>query len=535
MLAAISGLLVAVAFPHPFIHPSINTLAWIGLIPLLFALQRSNLKTTPLLGLAFGLPFFLTVLYWIRIFGSIAWVALGIMLSLWMILFALGAWTTMRTYKGAAQFVILPALWTLCELGRSLGPWGFSWANLGSTVDNRYLLQLASYVGEYGLSFVMVMVNLIGLRVIEFVVTQVEHRDREQVVARMRLAALGVATLIASVAIWPAASAIVVEAAGPGGVGASRTAHLAETPSSVKVAIIQANVPQILKANVGNDDAIKARYLTMTKEALKSKPDLIIWPESALVSYVKDEQGFLEEVNKLLIPKKTSLIFGIFEDEHGFTHNNAFFFDRFGRRQTYRKIHLVPFGEYIPMRSLVERINNLATLVRNLSPGTEYKVFDFPGQVEKERAACTDTASHSLGKFSTIICFESSDSPLVGRMVNAGARALVVITNDGWFGKTAALEQHFRITRMRAAEYGIPVIQAANTGISGIIDSHGLIQEKSGAERQQVISGTLEFSPGTSFFARYGSLMPYLYLTIALVGVLYGFAKRTTIPQIYHL
>ncbi|PIX51258.1 MAG: apolipoprotein N-acyltransferase, partial [Candidatus Aquicultor secundus] len=99
-------------------------------------------------------------------------------------------------------------------------------------------------------------------------------------------------------------------------------------------------------------------------------------------------------------------------------------------------------------------------------------------------------------------------------MVNAGAQALVVITNDGWFGKTAALEQHFRITQMRAAEYGIPVIQMANTGISGIIDSNGRITAKSGAEQQQILSGTLEFSPGTSFFARYGRLMPYLYLAI---------------------
>ncbi|MHB8841916.1 MAG: apolipoprotein N-acyltransferase [Candidatus Aquicultor sp.] len=523
LLAIVSGLLLALAFPYP----SIGSLAWIGLIPLLFALQRTNAKGAALLGFAFGLSFFFIVLYWIQVFGFIALIALSSMLSLWMVLFALGARLVMRTYKGTAQFVILPALWALCELGRALGPWGFAWANLGSTADNPYLLQLASYIGEYGLGFVFVMINLIGLRAIEAVVAQVERRDREWVVARVRLAALGITTLIASVMIWPAASAIVVDAAGPGETGMHASQSL-KAPSAIKVAIIQANIPQNLKADVGNDDAIKARYLTMTKEALKSKPDLIIWPESALVSYISNEREFVEKLNKLLVPRNTSLIFGCFEDDAGLIHNDAFYFDRYGRRQAYRKIHLVPFGEYIPMRALVERINNLATLVRNITPGTDYKVFEFPGQIQRgqEGYARTDAAIHSIGRFSTIICFESCDSPLVAKMVNAGAQALVVITNDGWFGKTAALEQHFRITRMRAAEYGVPVIQTANTGISGIIDGNGRITAKSGVEQQRILLGTIEFSPGVSFFTRYGHLMPYLYLAIILAAALYRRALK---------
>ena len=533
LLAIVSGSLLALAFPSP----SIGSFALVGLIPLLFALQRSNAKGAALLGFIFGLSFFLTVLYWIQVFGFIAWIALASMLSLWMVLFALGVWIVMRTFKGTAQFVIIPALWALCELGRALGPWGFAWANLGSTANNPYLLQLVSYIGEYGLGFVFVMVNLIGLRAIEAVIAWVESRDRQWIAARTRLAALGLVTLIASVSIWPAAGAIMVEATGPNGAGAqTQTTESLKEPSTIKVAIIQANVPQSLKADTGNDDAIKARYLAMTKEALKSKPDLIIWPESALVSSISNEQDFLEEVNKLLIPKKTSLIFGCFEDEADLIHNDAFYFDRFGRRQAYRKIHLVPFGEYIPMRGLVERINNLATLVRNITPGTDCKVFEFPGQIQRgqEGSARTDAAIRSIGRFSTVICFESCDSPLVGKMVNAGAQALVVITNDGWFGKTAALEQHFRITRMRAAEYGVPVIQTANTGISGIIDSNGRITAKSGVEQQQILAGTLEFSSGVSFFARYGRLMPYLYLAIVLAGALYGLAvKLKAAPSLY--
>ncbi len=205
---------------------------------------------------------------------------------------------------------------------------------------------------------------------------------------------------------------------------------------------------------------------------------------------------------------------------NGDIYNSAFYINAQGVCQEYRKIHLVPFGEYMPMRSVVERLNDMAKLVRDIKPGSSYKVFNTP----KDTRGLT-------GKFSTIICFESSDSALVGKMVRNGARMIVVITNDAWFGDTAAIMQHFRITRMRAVEYGIPIIQAANTGVSGIIGSSGKVILRTGVEKQQLLYGTAAFAAKPSFFARFGYLIIYLYLAFLLVGLLYRLYYSAQIRQ----
>ncbi len=484
ILAAISGILLAI----PFIYPSAGVIVWFGLSPLFFAAKSSNLKNAPFLGLVFGVVFFATALYWIRIFGFLAWGSLSLLLSVWDVLFAVGLWMILKSYRGVAQFALVPSLWALCEFGRSLGPWGFSWGFLGSTVDNPFLLKIASYSGELGLGFIIVLVNLGLFRAL----TGSGIRERVRGVAG------GVAIALAAVLIWPA-----VGLALPNTDEGSK----AET---IKVAVIQPNIAQAVKLDTSNNNEIKARYLVMTREALKSKPDLIIWPENILASYISDEDIYLARVKLLLAPTKTPLIMGGLNYVDGDTYNSAFYINAQGGRQEYRKIHLVPFGEYMPMRSLVERLNSMAKIVRNIKQGSDYKVF-----------STAKNAQGPVGKFSVIICFESSDPALVSRMVRNGARMIVVITNDAWFRKTAALVQHFRVTRMRAVENGIPFIQAANTGVSGVIDSSGKVISRTGIEKQQLLHGTVTFASRPSFFARFGYLMTYLYLAFLMVGLLY--------------
>ncbi|MBE0447729.1 MAG: apolipoprotein N-acyltransferase [Actinobacteria bacterium] len=483
LLAALSGILLALSFPYP----SIGILAWVGIIPLLFAIKRSDFKITPVLGLVSGVIFFSILLYWILIFGFMAWVALSLFLSLSFILFTSGAWVAMQAYRSTAQLLIIPSLWATCEYIRSLGPLGFAWGNIGSAVNNPYLLWIASYTGEIGLGFVIVLVNLVLFQILG-------TGDMRE---RMRFAVTGILVLMLAVVVWPAIGMLVHDL----GKGSSKV---------INVALVQPNIEQRVKLDTSNNGLIKARYLVMTREALRSKPNLVIWPENIFVSFMSDEKKFIEETKRILNPTKTSLVFGGIDDIEGNIYNNAFYLNQEGTLQSYRKIHLVPFGEYVPVRGLVEQLNSMAKLVIDYTPGDDYKVFD----------------THHNGTFSTVICFESSDSRLVRRMVRNGARMLIVITNDGWFGKTAAAEQHFQISRMRAVEYGIPVIQAANTGISGIVSRSGEVKARTKLNEKRVLYGSIAFASEPSFFARFGYMMPYFYVIIILAAILYKALRK---------
>jgi len=487
ILAALSGLMLALAFPHP----SIGFLAWIGLVPLFLALKNANLKNAPLLGLVFGLVFFSVVLYWIQLFGYIAWISLSTFLSIWPVIFATGFWLIIRNYGVTSQLILVPSLWALSEYARSLGPFGFAWANIGSAVDSAYLLKFASYTGESGLGFVIITVNVILFQLF----------TGEGLRQRYIRGVQGISVLAVFVLLWPLLAWIV------------HSPQADNNPRAISMAVIQPNIAQELKASAANNEEIQTRYLKMTKQALDLKPDLIIWPESAFVSHIEHEKAFLTEIYKLLLPSRTSLILGSHDEISGDLYNGAFYIDYPRKKQVYHKIRLVPFGEYVPVRGLVERINGMAALVTNLKPGSNYKVFDIDIH--------TPRGDIEGGRLSVLICFESIDSALARKMVNSGARMLVVITNDGWFGKTAALEQHFKITRMRAVEYGVPVVQAANTGISGIIDKNGKIGLRTGADESVILGTSVEFASETSFFAGYGHLLPLFYLLTIAIAITY--------------
>ena len=491
LLSALTGILLALAFPYP----SISLLAWVGLVPLFSALKRSDFKHAPLLGFLAGATFFATGLYWINIFGYIAWISLSLALSSAFVLFATATWPVMKRYAGIGRFIVIPALWALFEFARSLGAWGFAWAYLGSTVEHPFLLKVVSYVGEVGLGALIVLGNLILFSLI----------DGEGLRGRMRQAApgmaVGVVLLVPMILFGPVSSALF-------------EAHsLDGKPPAMRVAIIQPNLAQDLKADLTNNDEIKARYIAMTEEALKTEPEMIIWPESTLITRIDDEPEFLEQVAKLLRPTKTALVFGGVEGVEDRIYNTAFYLDADGRLHRYRKIHLVPFGEYVPMRPLIERVNSMAELVNDYTPGREYKVFETSGPHE----------------FSTVICFESSRSDLVGRMVREGAEFLLIVTNDAWFGKTAAAEQHFRITRMRAAEYGVPIVQAANTGISGFINADGTVAKRSGLDMRIVLSEEVVLSGGATLYAKIGFIFPYAYLLVASVGLALAAWRRENV------
>jgi apolipoprotein N-acyltransferase len=546
LLSITSGVLLALSFPFP----SVGFFAWVGIIPLLFALKHGSGKAAFFNGVIFGFTFFLITIYWIQVFGYVAWFLLALVLSLWTGIFAVGTHWFILNFSSPGQVFMIPLLWSIVEYGRSVGRWGFGWANLGSTVANNHVASIASFAGEIGLSYVIVLVNVLffilaGGLCSEIIVKKSARsnanfsRNTPKNIPRISIAVISILVLL-SVSVFASFSedkSVSASSEIPYNKAFNKTRDGildADTRSkTISVSMIQPNIPQYVKLNSANNDAIKKIYKEMTLKALaqskEDPPDVIIWPESVIVEYANCDQEFYKGITDTIVGSGASFLYGTLS--HGGTDtifNNAVFTDINKKTLVYHKIHLVPFGEYVPARNLVESINDMAGLVADKTAGSSYNVFDFQSKhaINFEQGRNLSNSKQNIrngqyteGKFSSIICFESADSVLVGKMVRNGARLIIVLTNDGWFGDTAALEQHFRIGRIRAIEYGVPLIQASNTGVSGVIDSDGTVLNKALSNKRIILRGKVGFALKPSFYASIEPWMPVVLILLFISGI----------------
>ena len=226
----------------------------------------------------------------------------------------------------------------------------------------------------------------------------------------------------------------------------------------LKVALIQADVPQDVKMDYGMAYEIVNTHELVTAKALEYKPDLVVWPETAVTTYLFETRTMLSQVKDMIRKSRTDFLIGTpYRDKERIFNSLAAFNGKGDLVGVYDKQRLVPFGEYLPLRPLLSPIfgeNQLFAEDYNGDPSPRLLT------VGKARIA-------------SAICFESTLPYLVRQRVKMGANFIVVVTNDAWFFKTAALYQHIAASRMRAVENGIYVVQAANTGISAIIDPVG--------------------------------------------------------------
>ncbi len=476
-LAALSGASLALAFPFASLWP----LAFVGVAPLLSAIDGTAPLVSALLGWLAGAVFFALLAYWIGVFGVAVLVLLIAVMGLYFALFALGARWALANVHPNLRLLAIPALWVEVEYARSLGTYSFPWGVIGESITNTSLMQLASVIGGFGLSFIAISIGAL--------IFEIKKRG---VRANFRAVSLAVAALL----LWY-------------GWGTHR-ASVASPRAVKKIAVLQGNVPQEIK--MGGLDYVgdqKALYLKITNEAAKGRPDIVVWPESAIPAEIRGDAAFLNEVRRA--GGGADVILGAFDRDREGIYNAAFLLNGTGRTKgtgangipVYRKIHLVPWGEFTPLRSLSARVNPLAGLGEDQTPGKDL----VPLRVEGKKIA-------------TLICFESAYSRLVAAMVRAGARVGVVITNDGWFGKTSAAEQHFQLARFRAVENGIYAVQAANTGISGIIDPKGRVVEKTGLNERAILKGQIGYSDRPTLYSRLADALPFVYAFAILISAL---------------
>ena len=528
LLALLSGVLQALPFPIAGPTPSWRVaFCWIGLVPLLAALLSKDREGRPLsvlgtavLGYASGIVWYGINCYWIYqtmyLYGGLSKpVSLGILLlfclylGLYHALFGALVGLLRKSRLGMrVALAATPFLWVGVELARARITY-FPWDQLGvSQVDNHLLTMLAPFTGVYGVSFVVALLNTLFVAAI-----RLRPKSRR----------------LLSVAACAALSALL------------QTGQLitpARQPSPYTASLMQDNL-QVGAERIGEQmdaDQMLTRFTQLSEVPMgavyhgmplgagqlvvppggQRRPDLIVWPE-APTDFRQDDPAFLSWMSSLAQDAHASLIIagmGVDFDRtvpRGYRlYNSAAFFaangDFSGR---YDKIHLVPFGEYIPFRDFLFFAKNLTQQAGDMDHGTRRMNFN--------------TVGHSYGTF---ICYESIFAEEVRQFVRNGAQVLVNISDDGWYGDTSAPWQHLNMVRMRAIENHRWVLRSTNTGITASIDPYGRVILSAPRHVRTAIAVQFGYSSRLTFYTMHGDVFAYFCALVSAALVVLAMARK---------
>ena len=462
-----------------------------------------------LLGLVTGGAYFGGTLYWLvetmTTFGGLATplavfaaFVLVAYLSLFPAAFA-AILARLRARLGARAVLFAPFVWTATELGRQYVWDGFPWALLGySQVTVLPVAQLVSIAGVYGLSALLALVSAAGAY---GAITRTRARWVPLVASL---------ALVAIVAVW--------------GSVRLRTSTLTSAGDPVRVAVLQANIAQEDKWNPALAEAITDRYMTMTRQALSDGATFVIWPESATPFLLEQDIVRGHAIRQLARQAGATLLIGSDQVEPVKAaapgskpevryYNAAFLIQPDGRTgAVYRKMHLVPFGEYVPLKSVFFFVGPIIEAVSAFYPGTEHTILP--------------VGPH---KVSTAICYEVIYASLIRRFVVDGSELLTTITNDAWYGWSSAAYQHWDQAALRAIEGGRYMARAANTGISGFVDPYGRVLQKSQLFEQHMMVEDLRFLTDRTIYSRVGDLVAWLSLAVTVAALIATWRGRITV------
>jgi apolipoprotein N-acyltransferase len=490
----LSGLLLVLSFPK-FGHP---LPAWIALVPLIAAIDRdavrqpqAGLLRATLLGLVTGVVFFTGTLYWITTvmitYGGLqpaVAVAVNALLVGYLAWFPAGfaaALSYLRRRLDVAALLLAPAVWVASEAGRGWLFGGFPWVLLGySQVTVLPVAQLASLVGVFGVSGLVASIS----SVIVYAAS---------ITGRSRWIAVAAAVvMLAVVTAW--------------GIARLADGSLTRSGEPLSVGLIQGNIAQEQKWDPKHAGAILRTYLNLTREAAAGGARFIIWPESATPFYFEEDPVGAEEVRRVARETGADILLGSDQLERGEVpkyYNAAFLVRSDGTTAAvYRKMHLVPFGEFVPLKDLLFFASPLVESVSDFSAGTEAVLLPVGGR-----------------RGSTAICYEVVYPALVREFVLAGSELLTTITNDAWYGDSSAPYQHFAQASMRAIENGRYLARSANTGISGIVDPYGRVTVQSRLFERVTLAGNVRFLTVRTIYARIGDAFAYGCVVLTLAAL----------------
>ncbi len=445
-----------------------------------------------LLGLLTGIPYFAGTVYWtagtVTTFGGLPFIVgvivagvLVLYLSLFVAIAAAASGVIIRRFREAG-LMIAPAAWVATEYLRGNLFGGFPWIPLGNSVVTLLpLAQVASLVGVYGLSWLLATLH----------------------------ACFALATLTTGRTRISAAVAALVIVTGPSLWGSARIneARLVRDGAPVRVGLVQANIPQAQKWDPSNAGAIFERYVTMTRQAIAEGAQFVLWPESATPFFFEEDGFGADRLRALSRESGTPILFGSDQIERGNGpdryYNAAFMLDPAGATVgVYRKMYLVPFGEYVPFKNLLFFVGPLVEAVSDFAPGSSVTMLPVHGHM-----------------VSTAICYEVVYPDLMRKAVHEGAELLTTITNDAWYGTTSAPYQHFALASMRAIEQGRYLARSANTGISGIVDPYGRVVVGTDLFATTIVVGEVRFLQERTIYAKIGDVAPQCAVLLTLLAL----------------
>lgn len=467
--SVLSGVLLAASFP-PF---GAAGLAWVALVPILLLAAYSPPRAAFRWGFLAGFLFWLITVAWllrlIRSGGPLpavlfGWAALAAYCALYVGAFAMLAAAAIRgavagqasrsasppPLRGVGVLFLLALAWTGLEYLRSTLFTGFAWNALGvSQYRNLAVIQVAEWGGVYAVSFLLAVSNgavaLSLLRYIEYCRRRGQPGISFEFTAAM---AICLGALLA-------------------GEKQVRAMYPGDLPLALRVSAINPAIPQTTKWDEAFARSIQDRLNELTEAAMREKPDLVVWPETVTPYALRYDPEIQAVINRLVKMGAPLLAGSLDEEDDGFRvryYNSAFLVATNATLVAeYRKQHLVPFGEYIPLDRWFPSLASLSPVGYSCSPGRTGTVF-------RVSAPAGATAA-----FAALICFEDTIAPLAGASVRGGARLLINLTNDAWFENSPAAEQHMSHCVFRCVENRVPAVRCANLGVTCFIDRTGAI------------------------------------------------------------
>jgi apolipoprotein N-acyltransferase len=483
-------------------------------VPLLVALSGWQGRPGPLpglpasrallLGFISGLVYFVGTVYWtgtvLATFGGLstplALVAMLLLAGALAMFPALASAAVARVVSvaGGAGLFLMPAAWVATEQMRGWVLWGFPWVPLGnSQVGVLAIAQSASLGGVYGLSALVVLVNV-----------------------SIALALLGPGRARVRVLVPTGALLVGLTAWGAWRVG---DGTLGREGAPLTVGLVQPNVAQDEKQDPSQARRNFTTNVAMTRDLVRRGAELVLWPESAVPFIFERDADGTASLRTLSREVRVPVLFGseqvVGDGEDMRLYNAAFLVGPDGETAAvYRKIHLVPFGEFFPMQEWLTMASPVVSRFLPFSPGESMVLLPVGDRL-----------------VSTAICYEVVYPSLARQAVLEGSELLTTITNDAWFGRSSAAAQHFDMAAMRAIEQGRFLVRAANTGISGVVDPYGRVLQRSGLFEQAGIVEEVRLLTGRTVYAVVGDVVVYAGMAVTVLSLVLVRPRRRTLSR----
>ncbi|WP_054697269.1 apolipoprotein N-acyltransferase [Desulfosarcina cetonica] len=483
---------------------SMPILAWFALVPLLVALRERSAGDAFKTGFIAGLVHYLTLLYWVvftmRVYGYLPWwqsVSLLFLLAAYLALYpGIFALAVVRTCRNPIHLIWLaPFFWVALEYVRTFLLTGFPWGLVGYSQFNRlHIIQISDMFGVYGVSFLVVLVNT---AIYVLLLAAAGKPWRGVTVSRQqafKTTAFALA-LITLTIVYGRYRIAAMDAA-------------MDKAAKTRVALIQGNIDQARKWDPAFQISTTKKYVDLTLSAVDRQPDLVVWPETATPFYFEASPKLTQLVTDAIRKAGVYLLVGspsvqAVGDQAAY-YNSAYLVAPDGSiAGRYDKVHLVPFGEYVPLKQLLSFVGKMVAQVGDFSPGKK---------------------GHTLAwgpdrpKLGVQICFEIIFPDLCRSLVKNGAGLLVNLTNDAWFDRSSAAEQHFSMAAFRAIENRRSLVRCANTGISGVVDPVGRVVRRTELFSDAVVVKAVPALTEQALYTRMGDFLPQIGLII--MGIL---------------